>query len=81
MNSNPSTSIASAAPVIPNSTPALMEPIHGDYSYIIKSLARSMCEKFGDVANSISYSDPMVELIILMMLLVIGIIIIVNYMY
>ena len=78
MNSNPSTSIASG---IPTSTPAIMEPIHGDYSYIMKSLARSMCEKFGDVANSISYSDPMVELIILMMLLVIGIIIIVNYMY
>ena len=74
MNSNLSSSIASAAP-------ALMEPIHGDYSYIMKSLARSMCEKFGDIANSISYSDPMVELIILMMLLVIGIIIIVNYMY
>ena len=81
MNSNPSTTLAYAASVIPNYTPALMEPIHGDYSYIMKSLARSMCEKFGDVASSISYNDPMVELIILMILLVIGVIIIVNYMY
>ena len=70
MNSNP----ASVQPPQP-----LVEPIHGDYSYIMKSLATAVCEKFGDIAAN--YNDPMVELIILMILLVIGVIVIVNYLY
>ena len=72
MNSNP-------APVAP--TQPLMEPIHGDYSYIMKSLAKAVCEKFGDITSNIPYNDPMVELIILMILLTIGVIVIVNYLY
>jgi hypothetical protein len=72
MNSNP-------APVKP--TPHLVEPIHGDYSYIMKSLAKSLCEKFGDIATNVSYNDPIAELIILMILLVLGVIVIVNYLY
>ena len=76
MNSN---NFTPANLVLP--TPSLMEPIRGDYSYIMKSLAHSICEKFGDVTSNISYNDPMVELIILMMLLVIGVIVIINYLY
>ena len=72
MNSNP-------ASVQPTLSQPLTEPKHGDYSYIMKSLATAVCEKFGDISTN--YNDPMVELIILMILLVIGVIVIVNYLY
>ena len=61
-------------------TQQLMEPSHGDYSYLMKSLAQTLCEKFSD-STSIPYNDPLAELLILMIMLVIGIIIIVNYLY
>jgi hypothetical protein len=55
--------------------------LKGDYSYFMNSLKKSMCEQFSNVSNRIKYDDPIVELIILMILLVMGVMIIVNYMY
>lgn len=64
-----------------NTRPREMLYQKGDYSSFINSLKNSLCEKFTDISSKIKYDDPMVELIILMIMLIIGVIIIVSYLY
>lgn len=62
----------------------LMKNMQEKYSNLknnlIDLLSKTKLEKFNDINNqSISYQDSIIELIILMILLIIGIIIIINY--